>query len=367
MRMLPDTFACCQQPTAVFGYGTRRLPNNGGIGERPWSASLSFAMLAPLKKFRNPHACDLEPMRRKPTARNEPSLASTTALPEPPLQRPILVYLQAILPSLNPTERQIGEYVLEDPERVLSSSISDVRRGSGASVGSIVGFCRLLGVTGFANFKISLARELAQGGFSAGLKSAEDQGSLYESVFQFHAQSLRETLQLNSEATLEQASRMIELARRVEFFSIGMSYPVAYTACNKLRLIGIAATTQSDSHLQLIAATQLQKGDVAFGISCSGSTYETVQCLQTARQNKATTLSVTNCMKSPITEHSDLVLCATPSEVKYFQAPLASRITQLALLDALFVSIAQRRKNKTAAHLQRAGEKLLEHRLIKKA
>src|SRR5258706_4614189 len=209
-------------------------------------------------------------------------------------QCPLLVYLQAILPSLNPTERQIGEYVLEDPERVLSSSISDMRRGSGASVGSIVGFCRTLGVKGFASFKISLARELAQGGFSAELRALNEQApsSLYESVFQFHAQSLRETLQLNPEATFEQASRMIELARRIEFFSIGMSYPVDYTACNKLRLIGIAATTQSDSHLQLIAATHIQKVDMAFGISCSGSTHETVQCLQIARENKATTLSV---------------------------------------------------------------------------
>jgi RpiR family carbohydrate utilization transcriptional regulator len=280
-------------------------------------------------------------------------------------QRPLLVYLQAILPSLNPTERQIGEYILEDPERVLSSSISDMRRGSGASVGSIVGFCRTLGVKGFASFKINLARELAQAGFSDTLRVVEGQpaSSLYDRVFQFHAQSLKETLQLNSEETLEKASRIIELARRIEFFSIGMSYPVAYTACNKLRLIGIPATTQSDSHLQLIAATQMQKGDVAFGISCSGSTHETVQCLRIARENKAATLSVTNCMKSPITAHSDLVLYATPSEIKYFQAPLASRVTQLALVDALFVSIAQRRKNKTTSHLQRAGEKLLEHRL----
>jgi RpiR family transcriptional regulator, carbohydrate utilization regulator len=305
-----------------------------------------------------------------PMAKNRSGLSesdSAISFPAGTTQRPLLVYLQAILPSLNPTERQIGEYVLEDPERVLSSSISDVRRGSGASVGSIVGFCRTLGVDGFASFKISLARELAQGVFSAGLKAIEGQppSSLYSSVFQFHAQCLRETLQLNTEATFEEVSRTIELARRLEFFSIGMSYPVAYTACNKLRLIGIPATTQSDSHLQLIAATQLQKGDVAFGISCSGSTYETVQCLQIARENKATTVSVTNCMKSPITEHSDLVLYATPSEIKYFQAPLASRITQLALVDALFVSIAQRRKNKTTKHLQQAGEKLLEHRLKK--
>jgi DNA-binding MurR/RpiR family transcriptional regulator len=134
-------------------------------------------------------------------------------------------------------------------------------------------------------------------------------------------QSIQETLRLNREEILEKASRIVEPANRI--FSIGMSYPVAYTACNKLRLIGIAATTQLDSHLQLIAASQMQKGDVAFGISCSGSTLETVRCLKVARERKATTIVITNCMKSPIVDQS-VVLYATPSEIKHFQAPLAT-------------------------------------------
>ena len=299
------------------------------------------------------------------TVRPRKARAEQALLQAQPSQRPLVVYLQAILPSLNPTERLIGEYVLQDPERVLSSSISEMRRGSGASVGSIVGFCRSLGVKGFADFKISLARELAQGGFSASAKALSDQRncSLFENVFQFHAQSLKETLQINPEQILVQASRILEMARKIEFFSIGMSYPVAYTACCKLRLIGLPAATQFDSHMQLVTATQLKKGDVAFGISCSGSTRETVQCLKIARERKATTLCLTNCMKSPITAYADLALYATPSEIKYFQAPLASRITQLALVDALFVSIALRRKNRTMTQLQNAGEKLLEHRI----
>lgn len=280
-------------------------------------------------------------------------------------QRPLLVYLQAILPSLKPAERLIGQYVVDDPERVLSSSISEMRSGSGASVGSIVGFCRNLGLQGFADFKIALARELAQAGLPASAREFNRRPghSLFENVFQFHTQSLRETLQINTPETLLKAARLLESARKIEFFSIGMSYPIAYAACQKLRLIGLPASTQSDSHLQLVTATQLHKGDVAVGISCSGCTRETVQCLQTARENKATTLCLTNCMKSPITAYADVVLYATPSEIKYFQAPLASRVTQLALVDALFVSIALRRKNKTMKHLQSAGEKLLEHRI----
>jgi RpiR family transcriptional regulator, carbohydrate utilization regulator len=279
--------------------------------------------------------------------------------------RPLLVYLQGILPSLNRTERLIAEYILSDPERILSSSIAEIRNGSGASVGSIVGFCRTLGLKGFANFKMALARELAQTGLP-GMRdgSADPSGmSLFERVFHFHAQSLAETLKINGEEILQEASRLLEKAHHIEFFSIGISYPVAYTARCKFRLIGLPASTEFDSHLQLIAATQLRKGDVAFGISCSGTTRETVECLEIAKSKGATTICLTNSMKSEIVRHADLALYATPSEVKYFQAPMASRITQLAVVDALFVAVAQRHKNRTAAHLQDAGKELLKRRL----
>src|SRR5260370_9997895 len=278
--------------------------------------------------------------------------------------RPLLVCLQGVLPSLNRTERLIAEYILSDPERILSSSIAEIRNGSGASVGSIVGFCRNLGLKGFANFKMALARELAQTGLPGMRDGADPSGmSLFERVFHFHAQSLTETLKINGEETLQEASRLLEKANHIEFFSIGISYPVAYTARCKFRLIGLPASTEFDSHLQLIAATQLRKGDVAFGISCSGTTRETVECLEIASSKGATTICLTNQMKSEIILHADLALYATPSEVKYFQAPMASRITQLAVVDALFVVVALRHKNRTAAHLQDAGKELLKRRL----
>ena len=275
----------------------------------------------------------------------------------PVSMRPILVYMQGVLPSLNPTERMIAEYVLADPERVISSSISDIREGSGASVGSIVGFCRSLGLKGFAEFKIALARELAQ----AGLPPNSDE-SVFEEVFRFHAQSLLDTAKINPEATLCLAAKALERARRIELFAIGISWPVAYLAACKLQLIGLPASAVPDSHMQVIAATQLRKSDVGFAISCSGTTRETVQCLQVAKARGAGTLCITNSMKSPLTGFADHALFATPSEVKYFQAPLASRVTQLAIVDALFVRIAQHNRDKTALRLQSSAEELMSRR-----
>ena|SRR5258705_1828444 len=177
-------------------------------------------------------------------------------------RKPLLVYMQGILPSLNHTERLIAEYVLEDPERTLASSIAEMRNGSGASVGSIVGFCRRLGQNGFAQFKIALARELAQSGFSgfgAGGDGNEHADSLFEKVFRFHAQSLMETLQINSAETLRQAAITLDRGRHIELFSTGISFPVAYLTSCKFKLIGLPASTQFDSHMQLVAASQLRK------------------------------------------------------------------------------------------------------------
>jgi RpiR family transcriptional regulator, carbohydrate utilization regulator len=282
-------------------------------------------------------------------------------------RRALLTYIKGILASLNPTDRLIGERVLADPEKVITSSIGELREACGASVGAIVGFCRRLGLEGFSDFKIALARDLAQSGLPGGLdprvRGDGDEASLMEKVFQVHSQSLVETLQINPAANLERVAQAMEKARMIELFSIGLSYPVAYTAYCKFHLLGLPASAQFDSHIQLIAATHMKKGDVAVGISLSGATRETVQCLEVAKANGATTICLTNAMKSPITEQSDFCLYATPSEILYFQAPLASRVTQLALIDALFVTLAQKHKNKTAGRLRHSGEELLKRRL----
>lgn len=284
----------------------------------------------------------------------------STAEPAVGSRRPLLVYLQGVLASLKPTERLIAECVLADPERIVTSSIAEIGQIAEASVGSIVGFCRRLGLKGFGDLKIALARELAQSGMLA--EESAQNGSLFEKVFQFHAQSLVETSKANPPEVFERAVQLLRKARRIEFFSIGLSYPVAHTAYAKFLLIGLDATAQFDSHIQLIAATRLDAGDIAFGISCSGATRETVQCLEVARSKGATTICLTNAIQSPITECSDLCLYATPSEIKYFQAPLASRVTQLAVIDALFVSLALKQKNLTAARLQQSGEELLKRK-----
>jgi RpiR family transcriptional regulator, carbohydrate utilization regulator len=277
---------------------------------------------------------------------------------------PLLLLIRGQLSFFKRAQRRIAEALLNDPETFISHSVSELAKLSGVSTGSVVQFCKSLGLPGLPTLKISLARELAE----AVLPSAESPGprgaaSILHRVSSEHIRSLRETLKLNSPDTLTEAATTLGHARRIVLFSIGLSHPVAYSLYARLRFIGLPAFAEFDSHLQLAAAAEMKPGEVGVGISVAGTTMETVECLRLAKARGARTICITNSIGSPLAQAADVRLYAAPSEVKYFQAPLASRVTQLALADALLVILGLRRKRRALAHLEQAEEHLLKRRL----
>lgn len=277
----------------------------------------------------------------------------------------ILPLIQGRLPTLKRAQRRIAEAVVGDPEQFISRSISELAADYGVSAGSIVIFCKSLGLRGFPALKIALARELSEPILLSGEKSPPPAGlpSVLQGVFERHVESLRQTLKLNIPDSIDAAVKSLLKAKRIVLFSIGLSYPVAYSLYARLRFIGLPAFIEFDSHLQLAAAAEIKRGEVGLAVSVSGSTRETVECLCLAKERGATTICITNSIGSPLAKATDFPLYAAPSAVKYFQAPMASRVSQLALADVLLVLIGQARKRQALTHLQRAEQFLLTHRM----
>jgi DNA-binding MurR/RpiR family transcriptional regulator len=273
--------------------------------------------------------------------------------------------LQGMLPSLKRAQRRIAEAVLDDPEQFVSHSISELAAEYGVSAGSIVIFCKSLGLRGFPALKIAIARELSEPVLLSGESSHPQHGvpSILEEVFERHVESLRQTFKLNTTESFETAVKFLLKAKRIVLFSIGLSYPIAYSLYGRLRFIGLPAFIEFDAHLQIASAAETGPGDVALAVSVAGNTRETVECLQLAKDRGATTICITNSIGSPLGQAADIPLYAAPSAVKYFQAPLASRVTQLVLADVLLVLIGQRRRRQVLAHMRCAEEYLLKHRL----
>jgi RpiR family transcriptional regulator, carbohydrate utilization regulator len=260
---------------------------------------------------------------------------------------PLLPYLKCHLASLTRIERRIAACVLADPEAAMTSSIAEIKARSNASVGSIVRFCRRLGFKGFADFKLALARALAQ----TELKNtgASQKGSLIEELFHGYARSLNETATINRLSTYERVAEALSRAGHIEFFAMGLCYPTAHTAFCKALALNLPARAQADVQMQQIAAVQMKKGDVAFGISTCGTTWETVACLEAARAAGAQTIGLTHALNSPLTAASDLALFATPIDLTHSTGALQSRLTALAVVEALFTCLAAQRAAENTA------------------
>jgi DNA-binding MurR/RpiR family transcriptional regulator len=116
-------------------------------------------------------------------------------------------------------------------------------------------------------------------------------------------------------------------------------------------------------HLALTSAAVLQKGCVAIGFSHSGRTVETADSLASAQGRGATTVLVTNFPASPIASEVDYVLTTSATETRYRPGAMSGRIAQLAVVDFLFVRIAQLLSDRMAEPLELSYDAVQKHRL----
>ncbi len=107
----------------------------------------------------------------------------------------------------------------------------------------------------------------------------------------------------------------------------------------------------------------LRTGDVAIGISHSGSTKNTIKMLEEAKKNGATTICITGMEKAPITRVSDICMVSHSKETMFRSMAMASRIAQMAIIDALVVAVSFKRFERSKQYLTLTDKILVEDKM----
>ncbi len=282
----------------------------------------------------------------------------------------VLVRLQQELPSLRPAEARIARAVLSDPDGVVAATITELAGRAGSSQATVVRFCRTIGYPGYPEFRIDLtqatsrrALELERSGIAHGEIDPNDTAADVVTKIAFHeARTIEETARLLDMSALEDAVTAVAGARRVDVYGVGASGLTSQDLYQKLTRIGIMCSAPSDPHQQLTQAALLSPGSVAIGVSHSGTTVEPIQALALAHERGARTIVITNFPSSALATHADVVLTTTARETTFRSGAMSSRIAQLAVVDFLFVCVAQRRYDQTMAALKATYEAVEPHR-----
>ena len=151
----------------------------------------------------------------------------------------------------------------------------------------------------------------------------------------------------------------IDAADRILLFGIGASHFTAADLAHKLLRVGRNALVLSDTHEAVSAAVLSSGRTVAIGFSHLGTTVETIRFAEAARSAGATTIGITSAVESPFAHAVDHALLTAVREPAFRAGAMVSRIAQLALVDCLFLGVAQRRYTDTVDALRRTHEATL--------
>lgn len=276
----------------------------------------------------------------------------------------VLIRIRGALPSLRPAELRVARAVLADPAGTSESSITAVARQCQTSETTVLRFCRAIGLAGYPELRIALARAAQgeetdhhhQGAPVSDIITASD--TLAEVVAKItHADSraIEDTGAALDVSMLEAAVELVAKARRVDIFGIGASALAGHDLHHKLHRIGLVSFMWAEGHLALTSAAMLQEGDVAIAISHTGTTVDTVDALRAARRRGAATVAVTNFARSPLAMTADVVLTTAARETTFRSGTMSSRIVQLAVVDYLFAGVALRSYGPALDSLERTS------------
>jgi DNA-binding MurR/RpiR family transcriptional regulator len=253
------------------------------------------------------------------------------------------------MPNLRPAEQRVAQAVLADPAAVSESSITSVAKLCQTSETTVLRFCRAIGLAGYPELRIALARaaqweESGQSGapISGQISATDSLEDVVAKITNADARAIEDTASAMDLNVLKRAVDAVAQARRVDIYGAAASALVGQDLHHKLHRIGRVSFMWTEPHLALTSAAVLQKGDVAVGISHTGTTIDTIDILRVARRRGATTIAITNFAGSPITAEADLLLVTAARETTFRSGAMSSRIAQLAIVDCLFAGVAQR-------------------------
>ena len=267
----------------------------------------------------------------------------------------ILESITAQYHSLTRSGKKLADYIFAHTGEAQYFSISTLAENSGVSEASITRFCHGLGLAGYNDFKLALAKtdhvtdmgELSDS--PQGIASEDSLNTIFQKIHKASVLSLNETLELLDEDAINKAVDLLVQADRVFCFGNGGSMVMAMEAWARFSTATSRFVHVSDSHMQIMNTALATSRDVLLVFSYSGSTKDMEDTLQIAREHGVSIILVTHYHNSRAAQFADVVLLCGYNEGPLQSGSIPAKVGQLLLIDCLFYGFCRRNPEASAA------------------
>ncbi|MER8630255.1 MurR/RpiR family transcriptional regulator [Mesorhizobium opportunistum] len=260
----------------------------------------------------------------------------------------ILNRINAKLDGMATGDREIGRYIVDNPDQMLRLSTAALAAEIGRSQSSVVKFSQKLGYASYQELKLAVSEAKAQewqvpaGVIHGSIEVGDGYQVILKKLVGSKLLSMQQTVAANTERIITRTLELLDGARRVHLAGVGASSLVARDFSYKLMKLGRNVLHDSDSHIQMANAATLGPGDVLFALSYSGASIETLRIAELARKRGTMVIAVTGLHDNPLSRVADICLYTIADEERARSSSITARDAQLALTDLLFILLVQR-------------------------
>ncbi len=271
-----------------------------------------------------------------------------------------LSLLRSLLPTMGAADSKIATAVLQDPDGILRSPVSEIAARASTSPAAVSRFTAKLGYRGLSDFKIALALEVASGG-AAGqgepISSTDTGVQILAKISRENRQIIRDTIEIVPSAAFTRAAESLAGARRIAVIGVGQLGYAAMDAAARLARVGRPAVASRDYVEQLVMSNGLDAGDVLLCISYEGSAPPLVYNAEIAAARGATVIGICQAGDSALARLLDIHLPVSARVTVWRSAASGAHVAILTLIDALVTTIIT--SDHAAFALWQAGQALI--------
>jgi DNA-binding MurR/RpiR family transcriptional regulator len=231
-------------------------------------------------------------------------------------------------------ERRVAEFILKNPEQVVTLNVADIAEQSGVSDATVIRLCKHLGTLAFYQMKLQMAHELGRNQLLRGRSGAEKPTSADDLVKELATSILSISANVDMQV-LTACVEKIRSADTVYFVAAGNSIPVAESLSFRLGRIGIRAVSSSMSEQMIININNGTKDDVVIGISHSGSSKHVINAFELAKKKGIQTIALTDSKRSSAEQAADITLSTGITQSSAFLFGATSYLFLYALTDLI--------------------------------
>lgn len=256
----------------------------------------------------------------------------------------VLQYITQNYNKFTNREKLIADYLLKTRESIIGMSAKEIGEITRTSAPTVVRFAKKIGFDSLNEMKLKLTISMSKDDdsqFEYLSKDLSTKGIINGVKSSMHS-IIDATVSLLKEEDINKAVDLLIKAKNIYIFSVGASGLVAQDFYYKLNRINKRCIAHTDTHLQITSSVLMEKGDVAIAISYSGETKEVILCAENAKKKNVPVISITKAsVDNTLSNISDIALKVPYVEKSLREGAISSRISQLFILDILFLGMSR--------------------------